>query len=184
MYSRARLLTVFIVTLLVCFLTTFTGLAQEKLTEQSKVFINGIGPVRVGMTISQASKAAGTRFVRIESGGEEYGCFYFKPQSEPREVSFMVTKGRISRVDVESNRRITTVKGARIGDTEARIKSLYPKRIRVTQHVYVERGHYLTFIPQDRPDRNYRLVFETDGDRVTNFRSGQVPEVEAIEGCS
>jgi hypothetical protein len=48
----------------------------------------------------------------------------------------------------------------------------------------VERGNYLTFIPQDRPDRNYRLVFETDGDRVTNFRSGQVPEVEAIEGCS
>lgn len=85
---------------------------------------------------------------------------------------------------MRQNNQITTFKGAKIGDTEAQIKSLYPGQIQVTPHKYVQNGHYLTFIPKDRSDRNYRLVFETDGKLVTEFRAGKLPEVEYVEGCS
>jgi hypothetical protein len=95
----------------------------------------------------------------------------------------MVTKGRISRIDVFKNSRVATVKGARVGDTEARIKSLYPGQIQVTRHKYTN-GHYLIFVPKDQADKNFRLVFETDGDRVTQFRSGKMPEVQWVEGCA
>lgn len=95
----------------------------------------------------------------------------------------MVTKGRIARVDVSGDSQITTKSGARVGDAEARIKALYPGQIQVTPHKYTD-GHYLTFVPKDRKDSRYRVVFETDGKRVTEFRAGQLPEVEYVEGCS
>ncbi len=184
MNNKAKFLIFCIGTLGFSSLTVGTVGAQAKLTNQSEVFINGIGTVRVGMTVAQASKAAGTRLIR-ESGYElNPSCFYVKPQSQSKGLSFMVTDRRISRVDVWEKSPITTLSGAKIGDTEARIKSLYPGRIQVTPHKYVQGGHYLTFIPKDRADSNYRIVFETDGKRVTQFRAGQIPEVEYVEGCS
>ncbi|MBH8572303.1 hypothetical protein I8752_04500 [Nostocaceae cyanobacterium CENA369] len=181
MNSKAKILTLATTMLAVSSLTVQTVVAQAKLTNQSKLFINGIGEVRVGMNVSQAAKAAGTRLV---GDSPNNSCYYVKPKAEPKDVGFMVTEGRISRVDVWRNSKITTLKGAKIGDSEARIKSLYPGQIQVTPHKYVQGGHYLTFIPKDRADHNYRLVFETDGKRVTQFRAGKLPEVEYIEGCS
>ncbi|WP_341528047.1 hypothetical protein WKK05_01445 [Nostoc sp. UHCC 0302] len=145
------------------------------------LFLNGVGQVRVGMTVAEAAKASGTR---LAGDPPNNSCYYVKPEKEPKQVGFMVTEGRISRVDVWRKGKITTLKGAKIGNTEARIKSLYPGQIKVTPHKYVKGGHYLTFVPNDRADRNYRLIFETDGKRVTQFRSGKLPEVEFVEGCS
>jgi hypothetical protein len=181
MNRRITLLALFVSTLAVSSVTIGTVLAQAKLTSQSKVSINGIGSIQVGMTVSQAAKAGGIRL--IKSPGQDNSCYYVNPQGEPREVGFMVTGGNISRVDVRKNSRITTVSGAKIGDTEARIKSLYPGQIQVTPHKYTD-GHYLTLIPKNSADKNYRVVFETDGQRVTQFRSGKLPEVEYVEGCS
>lgn len=184
MHSNNKFLTFLIGTPIVLSLTIGTVLAQARLTNQSKVFINGIGSIRVGMTVAQASQAAGTRLVR-EGGYQGDSCYYVKPQCNPKGVAFMVTNGRISRLDVHNNRYITTLKGAKIGDSESRIKSLYLGQIKVTPHEYTSpQGHYLTFMPKDRSDRNYRLVFETDGKRVTQFRAGKLPEVEYVEGCS
>ena len=174
-------LTFLIGTLILFPLSVVSVNAQSKLTNQSKVFINGMGPVRVGMTVAEASRAAGTRLVALGDRGDS-SCFYVKPQSQPNDFGFMVINDRISRVDIIKG-GVTTLKGAKIGDTEARIKSLYPGQIKVTPHKYTN-GHYLTFVPKDRSDRNYRVVFETDGDRVTQFRSGKLPEVEWVEGCS
>lgn len=154
-----------------------------KLTDQSKVVTNGIGSVQVGMTVAQASKAAGLQLVSEGSYPNGSSCFYVKPKGGPSSVAFMVSENRIARVDVSESSAITTLSGARIGDTESRIKSLYPGQIEVTPHKYTN-GHYLTFIPRDRGDRNYRVVFETDGQRVTGFRAGKLPEVQYVEGCS
>ncbi|MEH2251132.1 hypothetical protein [Nostoc sp.] len=181
MNSKTKFLTFASLTLAVSSLTVSTVVAQAKLTNQSKLFINGIGQVRVGMTVSQAAKAAGTQLVGDPPNNS---CYYVKPQNEPKNLSFMVTKGRISRVDVRQNTQITTLKGAKIGDTEAQIKSLYAGQIQVTPHKYVQGGHNLTFVPKDRANQNYRVVFETDGKRVTQFHSGKLPEVEFVEGCS
>ncbi|MEH2332239.1 hypothetical protein [Nostoc sp.] len=181
MNSKTKFLTFVTVTLTVFSLAISTVVAKAKLTNQSKLFINGIGTVQVGMTVPQAAKAADTKLV---GDSPNNNCYYVKPQNEPKNLSFMVTKGRISRVDVRENNQITTLKGAKIGDTEAQIKSLYPGQIQVTPHKYVQNGHYLTFIPKDRADRNYRVVFETDGKLVTEFRAGKLPEVEYVEGCS
>jgi hypothetical protein len=153
---------------------------QAALTNQSKLVLNGIDGVRVGMTVSEASRA-------VEMQAEDKpnpDCYYVKPKNSPQVIGFMVTNGRIARVDVWQNRQITTLSGAKIGDSEARIRSLYPGRIQTTPHKYVPNGHYLTFVPKDASGRNYRVVFETDGQKVTSFRAGKLPEVQYVEGCS
>jgi hypothetical protein len=180
---NAKFLTYLISPLVVAVVAIGASNAQTKITNQSKLVLNGIGSIRVGMTLKEASIASGLTFTR-ENG--EASCDVVEPQSKPKGLYFMVTKGRIARVEVYTNKSITTLSGAKVGDTEARIKALYPGQIKVTPHAYTgfQSGHYLTYVPKDKSDRNYRIVFETDGKRVTNFRAGKLPEVEYVEGCS
>ncbi|PPT10860.1 Serine/threonine protein kinase [Geitlerinema sp. FC II] len=160
--------------------------SQSQLTPRSRVAIDGIGPVRVGMTVAEASRSAGTTFVR-EGVYDSPQCHYIVPENGMRDVSFMVTNGRIARVDVR-NPVVRTVSGAGIGNSEEEIEQLYPDRIEVSRHPYTggapQNGHYLTFVPQDWRDRNYRVIFETSYDYVTQYRAGKLPEVEYIEGCA
>ncbi|WP_293156661.1 MULTISPECIES: hypothetical protein [unclassified Microcoleus] len=183
--SSTKFLTLLIGTIVIFAVFVTSVNAQIQLTERSKLALNGISPIRVGMTVDEASRAAGVRFVKTQSGGrtEEF-CSYFEPQGGPKGISFMVTKSRIARIDINNNLRFTTIKGAKIGDTEDRIFSLYPGQIKATPHPYVSRppynGKYLTFVPKDAADKNYRIIFETSKNRVDSFRSGQLPEVEYI----
>lgn len=184
MNNQTFLLDFSLSTLAISLLTSSAVLAQTKLSNQSKLSIYGIDSVRVGMTVAEASKAAGVKLVRPSGYEPNASCFYVQPQSKPKGIGFMVTDGRVARVDVWKNQFVTTISGAKIGDTEARIKSLYPRKIQVSPHKYVPEGHYLTFVPKDAKDKNYAVVFETDGKKVTQFRSGKRPEVEYVEGCS
>ena len=50
-------------------------------------------------------------------------------------------------------------------------------------HKYTD-GEYLTFVPADEKDANLRIIFETNAEGVVvAFRTGQLPEVEYVEGC-
>lgn len=182
--SFTQFVTLFIGTLVIFSIWVTSVNAQAQLTEKSKLALNGIGPIRVGMTVDEASRSAGVRLVKGYAGLDENFCSYFKLQGEPKGINFMVTKGRIVRIDI-SNQRVTTIKGAKIGDTEEHIFSIYPGQIIVTKNPLGGRGNNLTFVPRDVADSNYRLIFETGIERrVKYFRSGQLPQVEYIEGCS
>jgi hypothetical protein len=136
----------------------------------------GIGPIRAGMTVAQANTAIGGGFAAPKSGTA--GCKYAVLTKAPRGLWVMLQDGRVARVEVRSG-SIATSTGARIGDSEARIKTLYPG-VATTPHKYVAGGHYLTVTGSDPANR---IVFETDGSKVTTFRSGRTPEVENVEGC-
>ena len=139
----------------------------------------GIGTVRAEMTLAQASRQVGTE-LRSPPAAER--CAYVQPIAGLDSVMFMVVDGRIARVDVTGG-RIPTVEGARVGDSEERIRSVYGGRLEEQPHEYTN-GRYLIVRPPERADSAYRLVFETDGNRVTRYRSGRLPEVMWVEGCS
>lgn len=159
--------------------TSTTRPTGPALDAASTVNLRGIGPVRVEMTLAEASAAAGTPIV-VTGGGPD--CSYAAARGGPAGVKFMVVNGRIARVDV-SEGPVKTLSGAGVGATEAQVQALYAGKLQSSAHKYVPGGHYLTLVPSDAGDANLRLIFETDGTRVTEFRAGRQPEVSFIEGC-
>ncbi len=154
----------------------------NKLSANSKVSISAVGPIRVGMTVKQASEAASVKLTRENSRLDD-SCTFYYPPANLKGLAFMVNNGRINRIDVTDS-KFTTISGAKVGDSESKIKSLYGERIQVIPHKYLKGGHYLIYVPKDATDKNYRIIFETDGKKVTRWRAGQLPQVEFVEGCA
>jgi hypothetical protein len=130
---------------------------------------SGAGPIAIGMTANEIRPYAAPL-------GELGGCVYVKVPAAPG-LLVMLFAGKVVRLDA-IEMAVATAAGARVGDTEERIRQLYPG-LRQEPHKYTD-GHYL--IVDTAPAR--RLVFETDGTRVTRYRSGMVPQVDWVEGCS
>lgn len=66
-------------------------------------------------------------------------CDYVAVEGRPS-VASMIIDGRIARLDVRQQGTVKTAEGAGIGDTEERIHALYPGRVEVQPHKYVD-GH-------------------------------------------
>jgi hypothetical protein len=126
----------------------------------------------------------GGSFAAPTAGAERGNCTYAVWREAPDGVLVMLVNRLVARVDITKG-SIATSEGARIGDSEARIKDLYKNRVVVTPHEYTD-GHYLTVSPAPATgeDRSYGLVFETDGKRVLRYRGGKQPMVGWVEGCS
>ena len=129
----------------------------------------GAGPIRIGMTADELRS-------HVETLGQLEGCVYTKVPAAPG-LLVMLFAGKVVRLDVIAP-GLATAAGARVGDTEQRVRELYPG-LQVEPHKYTE-GHYL--VVDSNPGR--RLVFETDGARVTRYRAGAIPQVDWVEGCS
>jgi hypothetical protein len=103
---------------------------------------------------------------------------FYGPRDHEPDVSFMVIDGVVSRIDVDSG-TTTTYDGLGIGSTEADVKLAHPDAV-VSKHAYTD-GHYLTVRSHDG---RHVFLFETDGHKVTAFRSGFPAAVDAPEGCA
>ena len=158
--------------------TTPSDTARTPAGTSFRITPNSFGPLRVGMTVAQAASAMGGGFAAPR--GYDGGCGYATLTKAPAGLAVMLQGGKIARFEVR-NGGIKTAEGAGIGDSEARIKSLYGSSVATTPHKYVQGGHYLTVTPS--AGSSNRIVFETDGSKVTEFRSGKTPEVEQVERC-
>lgn len=142
---------------------------------------DGLGPVQIGMQLSEAVNMG----LLSENPNLKPECDYVFPAvgaGIPDGVSVMVVRGRVARIDVDTG-AVTTEEGAKLGDTEERLRSLYGDDAKVTPHKYIEKGHYFT-VHGDSASAGKALVFETDGQQVTMFRAGRLPEVQWVEACS
>ena len=155
---------------------------------------DGLGPVRIGMTVSQAERALGakmkSRGARYASGSES--CWYTQRADhvDPL-VSYMVWFGKIVRIDIsqfedgKSERSVPPVaseKGIRIGDTEEQIKSAYGSTVGISPHAYGDEGdHYWTVLAKGK---RRGLRFETLGGKVQDFHAGLINAITLVEGCS
>lgn len=141
----------------------------------------GIGPVQIGMQLSEAVNMG----ILSENPNLKPECDYVFPavgSGIPEGVSVMVVRGRIARIDVDTG-AVTTDEGAKLGDSEQRLKTLYGEDLKETPHKYIEKGHYFTVLG-DSASAGKALVFETDGQQVTMIRGGRLPEVGWVEACS
>jgi hypothetical protein len=142
---------------------------------------DGLGQIQVGMTLDEAVSLG----LLSENPTMNAKCDYVFPAvgaGIPEGVSVMVVRGKIARIDVDTG-AVTTEEGAKIGDTEDKIKSIYGDDLQIQPHKYITGGHYM-IVPGDSASAGKAIVFETDGQHVTMFRAGRQPEVQWVEGCS
>jgi hypothetical protein len=139
----------------------------------------GYGPVKIGMSVGDAQRALGAKLV-AEGPADNAECHYLRPEPAVEGLWFMISDDRVVRVEVNAP-GITTRSGVGVGDSEARVKELFPS-VEVTPHKYVAPdGNYLTVWTRDR---TAAVRFETLQGKVTSYYAGQVPQVEYVEGCS
>jgi len=136
------------------------------------------GQVRIGMTGAQA-RAALALPPSPESGAPNE-CAFLEVPWLPVKLYFMLVSDTLVRIDVRDS-TVVTLEGARVGSSEARISELYAERVTTQPHKYTS-GHYL--VVTSPGDAVNAMVFETDGERVTNFRVGRKREAGWVEGCS
>lgn len=145
------------------------------------VTATGYGALRVGMNVRNAATALGSPEPSMV--GLDTACAYPKFDNQPSGMRIMVVRGNVVRLEIDSS-SIATGLGARVGDSESRVKDLYGSRVVVQPHKYDSTGHYLIVKPIPPTNAGFELVFETDSGRVTKYRAGRLPEVEWVEGCS
>ncbi len=142
-----------------------------------RVTEEGFGPLRAGQSVSEAASAVGGVFSAAVGAPAE--CSYAEWPSAPPGVRVMLVNDTVARVDVTEG-GVSTAGGARIGDSEGRIGSLYTGKVLMAPHKYTT-GKYLVITPSE--DTMRRIVFETDGQVVTEYRAGREPEVQWVERC-
>ncbi len=140
---------------------------------------DGVGPVKVGMTLDQLNMTLHEHF-RMPVNNEDLGCFYVKPKSHPT-LAFMIEDGHFVRVDVDEP-GIATEKAVRVGDSEDQIKRAYGAEVNVEPSKYTgdEGGHYLTV---RSTDGKYGIRFETEKRKITELYAGTYKTIQYIEGC-
>jgi 4-amino-4-deoxy-L-arabinose transferase-like glycosyltransferase len=146
--------------------------------DPARVEPSGYHGVRIGMTAAQAEAAYGAPLEPLAP--KESSCTLLYPGGQPGPVRFLVNEGSVARIDVTAPGILTREKVG-VESLESEVEAAYPGKLTVSPHKYTwEQGdHYLTVVAPD----GHRLVFETDGKRVTLYRAGRMPEVEWVEGC-
>ena len=171
---------VLIATLLACF-AFGDALAGSAVTIATPVRIDGVGPIKVGMTLAEAERAAGAQLVFDHPEEPVNQCTIARLKGGPKDFEFMLMARTIVRVGIFEI-GVKTAEGAGVGTSEDEVKRLYANaKIEVSNHAYVD-GHYLEVTMPGYA--NLRYIFETYGKKVTAFRAGRLPEVGFIEGCA
>jgi len=137
---------------------------------------DGIGPAKIGMTLDQLRSTLHRKLTEEESGNES--CYYVHARGRDH-IRFMIIDGRLVRIDVDAPGILTT-SGLQVGDSEALAQKVYGPKMKVTEHKYVDTGHYLT-VRSD--DRRYGVRFETDQGKITMFYAGTYEAIQYVEGC-
>lgn len=149
------------------------------LADNWRITTAGYGPVKIGMSVDEASEALGAKLVS-EGPVDNPECHYLRPEPAVEGLWFMISKDRVVRIEVTAP-GIMTRSGLGVGDSEDHVKELLPSAD-VTPHKYVAPdGNYLTVWSRDH---KAAVRFETLQGKVTSFYAGQVPQVEYVEGCS
>ena len=143
---------------------------------------DSLGPVPMGRLYSTVGREYGAPERPLSTDPEESACDYVDLPGLPAGVLLMVFGDTIVRADIDTT-GVLTRDGLGVGSPESALLSAYKGRVMVKSHPYDgPEWHYVVVTPSN--DSTFRMIFETDGQRVRSFRIGLRRAVDLIEGCS
>jgi hypothetical protein len=160
--------------------TPVTTSGEPDFTSGSKLSTIGLDAVFFGDTPEAASDRGDITWIGLPEDGAAPQCYTIQPQGGPSGIVFTVIDSHIERVDI-SNPTITTLSGAGVGSTQAQLFDLFGSSLSETE---TSDGAYVVFEPSDEEDRDFRIIWQTDGVAATSMRAGRVPGVLADTPCS
>jgi hypothetical protein len=135
----------------------------------------GVGAVRVGMSIAALERIGGVRDrLSPEREEDDVYCANWRFPGHPGLVA-MMTGGLAVRIDVDSP-AYRTRSGVRVGMAEAEVRGLLGAGTRVGTN-----PRFLTLRARGSP---YGMLVETDGSRAVRMRVGRWPHLTYEGGCA
>jgi hypothetical protein len=146
------------------------------LTNAASLSTGGLGPVAIGMSLSEAEEAARVSFV-LSPGGSE-SCRSYSPASGAVGVSFIFNGEKLVRIEILSG-PIKTRSGYGLGSSKLEIMNAFGERIQESAS-----GDNISYVPVDKKDLEKRVIWQVDeNDIVTSLRSGIVPHIAPLLSC-
>lgn len=152
---------------------------EPAFTSASKLTTVGLDDVFFGDTVRDIRSKVPGDWVGLPAADARPSCFTMQPAGGPEGTVFMILDGRVERIDLASP-EITTRSGIGVGSTVADITELFESNI---ETVTVDGGDEIVFVPTDDVDRDFRIIWTTDGTTVTAMRAGRIPGVLAASPC-
>lgn len=178
--------------------TATSAAPVQGLTANSPVKLTSVGPVVVGMTLDQIAAAARVDMTRqpdYDQAVAEKNCAYVSPSTIPgyspppesgnkSPLAFMIVDGKLARIDILGG-DFATDQGIKVGSAESAVTEAYGGGSPLPPRAFIGPPYrYLTASPRDAEDQGFKMVFESDGAKVVNYRVGKEPEVENRQGCT
>lgn len=178
-----------------------TGTKDAKAEVSSTVIfdLTGAGPFKLGAKLADVSAqvpllldySSEVEFGQKDARAVGKGCEQLSAKAYPG-VQLMFEDGVLTRIDAVGEVAEGLAKPApmalSIADQQlspfAETKTSLLKKtgalFTVSPHKYSETGNYLEFMTKDGKTG---VIVETEGDAVTQFRVGNIPAVQYVEGC-
>jgi hypothetical protein len=143
--------------------------------------VQGVGPVKLGMTLAQAEQAMGRRLVSAWPEAATSECAYYTAEPKIEGLLFMTAQGRIVRYDVRGA-SVRTRSGVAVGDSVEHVRAVYGEQLEVSPHHYT--GPEESYLTLWSSDRKTAIRFETLKGRIDRFYAGYAEQAQYVEGCS
>lgn len=169
------------------------GPAAAAPQDPGRFSVYGLGPAAAGQALAQAEAALGqplkpeplpaSRAASAAAAATNPAagrCHHRLAERQPG-VRYTLAAEVVTRIETRDP-RYSTLSGVHVGDTVARVRQVYGRRLVSTPHPYFDHGQVLSIYA---PDRRFALVMEAnDQGRIITLRGGRLPEVGWLEGCS
>jgi hypothetical protein len=159
--------------------------------DTAKLGPDGLGPVKIGMTLQQARAATSSKLRVTQRNGT---CAVLEQVGRDDGVSFLMTDDVVRTASVEATTSVNfsniTTKGLRLVASEKRVRQLYGRPFFVTRDAN-SGGRTLLYRPKPTKAPGRRYAFSVAplgggiiGQYVTEMTVGELPEVRFSEACS
>ena len=169
----------------------------------------GVGPVRLGMTVAQAERALNAKLAPVALPFSKECYVTGRADGKDKALSYVIENAKIVVMTVflsdykQPNPNIVDANGIGVGSTEADIRRGYEKvkkelapdfresEEELAQAAKERARHGITepepsphyWIIAESPDHRRAIVFETQDEKVLHLRTGLKPHVMSSEDC-